>query len=85
MEWKPIETAPKDGTAVRLKTTKGHKVNARWVLDGDYEGWWATDEGKHPKCWSDGGCWQSNADEVPSAMPIGWRPLPPTSAETPQR
>jgi len=38
--------------------------------------WQAAVEGEHPPCWSDGACWESNADEIGSLQPNAWRPLP---------
>ncbi|AWI90235.1 hypothetical protein C0214_19430 [Methylobacterium sp. DM1] len=38
--------------------------------------WQATRDGEHPPCWSEGGCWASNADESPSLQPTHWSPAP---------
>lgn len=79
--WRPIKTAPRNGTRVQVKTEGGFVLEASWNADG-YEneggtcgGWEAAHEDKHPECWSDGVCWGSNADEVPSDQPEFWRPI----------
>jgi hypothetical protein len=43
--------------------------------------WSAAREGEHPPCWSGGGCWASNEDEVISLQPNAWRPSPPANDE----
>lgn len=43
--------------------------------------WQATREGEHPPCWSEGGCWASNADESPSLQPTHWSPAPVLTPE----
>ena len=86
--WQPIETAPKDGTVVRLKTKDGRMLRAsfQWGLEnglGDECGaWFAEDEYEQPPSWTDGICWASNEDEVPSDPPTNWMPDPPKDAGT---
>ena len=87
--WQPIETAPKDGTVVRLKT-KGNRIlraSFQWglvnSLDDECGGWFAEDEDEQSPSWTDGICWASNEDEVPSDQPISWMPLPDPPKATP--
>lgn len=40
--------------------------------------WHACEGEKHPPCWTDGACWESNADEQMSIVPTGWRPIKAT-------
>lgn len=78
-KWLPIEDAPMN-TTVRVraggKTFLARLVpNASVTEDGeDCDQWQAEVEGKHPRCWSDGACWASNADQVESAQPTHWQP-----------
>jgi hypothetical protein len=46
-----------------------------WVEDGERGGWaWtAINDWEAPKCWTDGVCWASNEDGVPSKQPRHWR------------
>lgn len=41
---------------------------------------WQATTGAYPVCWSDGACWESNADEQMSLQPEAWRPLKGQSA-----
>lgn len=81
-EWQPIETAPRDGTAILVKTVGDHYLEAYWgdslmnKAEHFCSGWFANKEDNHPACWTDGVCWESNADEEPSDPPILWTPLP---------
>jgi hypothetical protein len=75
--WQPIETAPYD-TEVEVRLTTGRKIKAilraNASLDedeNDCDQWQAT--GDYPPCWSDGACWETNADGFCSAQPIEWR------------
>jgi hypothetical protein len=46
--------------------------------------WQAAREGEHPPCWTDGACWESNADLSPSLQVDAWRfvrPAHPTTGE----
>lgn len=81
-EWRPIESAPRDGRDIEIRTFDGFEMKARWERGGfeNAEGksvgsWVASDEDEHPPCWTDGACWESNADEVQSDPPIMWRPV----------
>lgn len=82
-DWQPIETAPKDGTWIQA-IIPGHGADniIAWLnglldTDGDDCGGWSfVTEQEPPDCWSDGVCWEHNADGVPSVIPTHWRPLP---------
>jgi len=77
--WQPIETAPKDGTCVVMLTRGGSVVRASFGnLGDDAWTWIATNDDEHPKCWTDGACWESNEDDEPSDQPVYWMPLPPS-------
>lgn len=83
-DWQPIETAPKDGTAIQARIP-GHGDDniICWqggLLDsnGDYCGAWCfATEQEPPDCWTDGWCWEVNEDGVRSAHPTHWKPAPP--------
>jgi hypothetical protein len=85
MTWKPIETAPKDGTPIQAEIPGHGSDNViEWMgglydSNGDSCGGWAFthEEQEPPPCWTDGICWQVNEDGVPSVQPVRWRPLPP--------
>ena len=80
MEWQPIETAPKDGTAVLLWGLWAGEINGPdetprvdigQFTDGrsDYAGndWWQLLTGDAYACWM---------------QPTHWMPLPPPPAAT---
>ncbi|WP_420104117.1 hypothetical protein [Bosea sp. (in: a-proteobacteria)] len=78
----PMASAPLDRPII-LITFSGFVVKAKWVPSGfedaemrDGGAWVAAEETQHPPCWSEGACWASNADEMPSDPPIGWLPMP---------
>jgi hypothetical protein len=79
--WSAMASAPKSGPVILL-TASGFEIRAEWAtgfLDehGEDCGLWCACAGAdHPPCWTDGACWASNAEEVPSDPPIGWRPCP---------
>jgi hypothetical protein len=77
--WHWMRTAPRDGT--RIVVEAGGMVFPAFWGDGllnmrgeDVGGWHAAEEDKHPPCWSDGICWESNAEGQRSAQPEAWRP-----------
>ena len=81
-DWQPIETAPRDGTEIQV-AIPGHGADniVAW-LDGlecdegtDCGGWCFVSDQEPPDCWTDGICWASNEDGVPSVQPTHWRPL----------
>jgi hypothetical protein len=60
-EWKPIESAPKDGTEVLLAYPGGIVKSGKWTLFGGY----------YEEHWADGERPRFGAD------PTHWMPLPP--------
>ena len=80
-EWMSIESAPRDGTAI-LAEIPGHGSDCviAWsggLLDsnGDECGGWEYLEGEPPECWTDGVCWEVNAEGQKSMHPTRWKPL----------
>ncbi len=79
---RPMDTAPKDGTAF-LAEIPGHGSEniiswQRWFLDYNFKvcGCWCFDEGQdEPDSWTDGSCWDENDAGEPSVQPTGWKPL----------
>lgn len=73
--------APRDRTKLVLLTMHGSAVAAFYdpTFDGDLGAWVASNEGEHPVSWTDGICWGSNDQEMPSDPPVAWMhlPLPP--------
>lgn len=88
--WQPIETAPRDGTKIFIKTHGGYGFEASYELLGavdDEENvvgqWVAANEEVCPPCWSEGACWSSNEDEVASDPPRFWlQPIDQPSRES---
>ena len=87
--WRPIESAPKDGTAFQA-IIPGHGTDnvLRWAgglldSDGNDCGTWVFDSDQEPpNDWTDGWCWEVNEDGVPSTHPTHWMPLPPPPHST---
>lgn len=83
-EWRPMETAPRDGTCIQVRVPgQGSDYVVRWyggfVTDfNDCEGaaWIIADEQEPPDGWCDGVCWAVNSDLEPSTPPDAWKPLP---------
>jgi hypothetical protein len=71
LKWRPIETAPKDGTEVLLLLDYGIHIGS-WQSHGDVS---------YPFVWKD----QSGSVLVRGwkldPEPVGWMPLPPTKVE----
>lgn len=82
--WKPFDTAPLDGTWIQAEIP-GHGADNVITFQfglvdehgNDCAAWcFATEEQEPPDCWTDGWCWASNEDGVPSVRPTRWKPLP---------
>lgn len=89
-QWQPIETAPKDGTGFQARIPGyGDDYIIAWthgLLDSNERecgGWFIAEDQEPPDCWTDGVCWEVNGDNIRSAHPTHWKPLPPPP-ETPQ-
>jgi hypothetical protein len=83
--WQPIETAPKDGTAIQVRIPGHGEDNIiAWqggLLDSsgnDCGAWCFVTEQEPPECWTDGWCWEVNEDGAASVQPTHWKPTPPT-------
>ena len=81
-EWKPIATAPTDGSAIQARIPGHGDDNViAWLeqyVDANGEdvgGWNFVTEQEPPECWTDGICWASNEDGVPSIQPTHWKEL----------
>lgn len=82
-QWQPIDTAPKDGTAIqaRIPGNGGDNIIA-WedgLLNSENEycgGWAFVEDQEPPDDWTDGICWAVNEDGNPSTQPTEWKPLP---------
>jgi len=81
--WQPIETAPRDGTAIAIVTRGGWVFKAQWwFIDADIGyAWVCSEEGTAPPSWTDGQCWALNEDNEPSDPPAYWMPLPPEPSD----
>lgn len=82
-DWRPMETAPKDGTPIQVEIPGyGADYIIRWQdgfidHDGEDSGAWVVAEDQEPpECWTDGVCWWRNEDSVPSVWPTRWKPRP---------
>jgi hypothetical protein len=77
-KWLDIATAPYDmEVEVRIGKRAIRAIlrkDASLTSDEESCDQWAATTDKYPRCWSDGACWESNADEAPSAQPAAWRP-----------
>ncbi len=81
MMWQQIETAPKDGTPFQARIPGYGDDNVILWINGllddgeeDCGGWCMADEQEPPDCWTDGICWGTNEDGVPSVLPTHWKP-----------
>jgi len=89
-EWKPIETAPRDGTPIQAMIP-GHGSDNIIAWDGGFEDekgedvftWVFVEDQEPPDDWTDGVCWGVNDAGNPSTKPTHWKPLqtqnPPAS------
>lgn len=84
MEQRPMSEAPRDGTPILAEIPGNGRDNVIawyggyadandepcycWVMVDD----WAQEP---PESWTDGVCWGTNHDGVPSVQPVSWRPL----------
>ncbi len=78
--WLPVKSAPYDQDVIVRAGSMTFRAALRRDASMNEAGdscdqWQATIEGEHPPCWSDGCCWESNQDGIPSLQPIEWRPL----------
>lgn len=85
-EWRPIESAPKDGTLLELSkwapgaSVSQYLIQARWLFDGLGDGWWIS-----PPPMSAEKRWDSAILTIihgrlvnsGSDAPTHWRPLGP--------
>lgn len=83
-EWKPIETAPKDGTKIILAKygyVKGGSF-AEWPKEGDPQIWtlWWVVQGFWSEKWNN---WNDGIEPAGLAGPTHWRPrfVPPAPTE----
>lgn len=88
--WKTIDTAPRDGTTIQARIP-GHGddnlIAFEWgLVDGDGKdcgSWTFVTDQEPPEDWTDGWCWASNEDGVPSTQPTHWRvALSPKNTES---
>lgn len=71
VEWRPIETAPKDGTTLLL-CGPGHSIAC---------GWWEEEvNGYNDPGWTDGTVQSFGYETVTKLDPTHWMPIPPTYA-----
>ena len=80
IDWRPIKTAPTDGTPVRLYAQD--LVHEDFNPGGSVEGYWQDDEGWIGAVWCD----YHDRWEAKAIQPTHWMPLPPPpSADTQQQ
>lgn len=80
-EWRPIETAPKDGTEVLIWNSEGHEI-AHWI-DREEDG---PDQPGHDAGWLGtfafpGRSWGLRLRSEPQGQARAWMPLPAAPAE----
>lgn len=81
-DFRPMETAPRDGTAIQARIPGNGDCNIiAWVgglidEDGnDCHTWAFVEDQEPPDCWTDGYWWLSNDRGAMSVKPDGWKPL----------
>lgn len=85
-QWRPISEA-KYNVPYIIETESGHVLKAALMPnhsinenEKDCDQWVA--DTIHPECWTDGCCWENNAEEEASDQPMRFMPLPtPPAAE----
>jgi hypothetical protein len=87
-EWRAIDDEARNGEPWLIQTARGRIFVAKMtfgvaVNEGgeDCAAWGAVDDDFYPPDWSDGLCWEFNADGEPSDPPVMYAP-PPT--DTPE-
>lgn len=84
--WRPIESAPRDGTLVWLRLARGYELPATWMRGfeteaGECGAWCAWSENMIPPSWTDAVCWLINEAGERSDQPVGWLPAPPEGTD----
>ena len=81
-EWRTMDSAPRDGTAIQARIPGHGSDNIIAWLDGlvdsnerDCGGWSVVENQEPPADWTDGICWTVNEDGKPSTQPIAWKPI----------
>lgn len=78
MTWQAMDAAPY-GISVQVKCEGFRPFLATLVRDGSVNereqscDQWQADTDTFPPCWTDGACWESNADGFMSKQPQMWR------------
>lgn len=86
--WQAMASAPKDGTWIQAEIPGHGSDNVIAFLDGHMDAdeqpcgcWCFVTEQEPPPDWTDGVCWASNENEVPSTQPVRWKHLSATPAQ----
>lgn len=79
--WRPIATAPRDGTAIQARIPGHGEDNViAWIFieweEAPIGTWQFVEDQEPPDCWTDGICWRSNDMGQPSVRPTHWKRLP---------
>ncbi len=81
-DWQPMETAPRDGTAIQAEIPGNGSDNIiAWVggyvdsRERECSCWQFVEDQEPPSCWTDGVCWEVDEDGVASVHPTRWKPL----------
>ena len=80
--WQPMETAPLDGSIIQADIPGHGESNILFWLGGlndsagnECGGWAFAEDQEPPACWTDGVCWEVNAEGKKSIEPVRWKPL----------